>query len=422
MTKLTDAQGRHTGFCKIVRDGTAGHEQGIALLRAKDDAEQANRAKDRFLAVLSHELRTPLMPIASAAHILQNAVEVPDKFKNLLPMIQRNVALEARVIDDLLDVTVITQGKLVLKKAWVDMHSLLLAVVEMLADQVRDKGVVLSVELAEGQATVWADEARIQQVLWNVIRNAIKFTPAGSEVKVRTSVSQGVFQMTCADKGIGIEEDALSRIFQAFEQADEDISKRFGGLGLGLAIARGLVAEHNGLISAYSAGRGKGATFTVSLPCVDAEEDARTDKGVKAKVPTPALRPERSPGATNGVRKLPRILLVEDNPDAATALSLSLQVHDYEVTTVHSCADALRQVQSSQFDLVVTDLGLPDGSGIDIGKALRGTTPVIALSGYGFEQDLKQSDEAGFAAHLVKPVDVDAIHTIMQKVLAQARQ
>ncbi|MGZ5269852.1 MAG: ATP-binding protein, partial [Ramlibacter sp.] len=257
--------GEHSGFSKIVRDATEHYRDAEALRTAKEEAERANQAKDRFLAVLSHELRTPLSPIATAAHLLERTATVPPKYANLLPMIQRNVALEARLIEDLLDLTAISAGKVSLRPRPVDMHALVRVVADMLDGQVKDRQLQLRLDLAAANPQVVADEARMQQVLWNLLRNAIKFTDQGGRIEVRTRLEGPMLVLECADNGIGIEPEALPRIFSAFEQADREVSQRFGGLGLGLAIARGLVAEHKGELTASSEGRGHGATFTLRL-------------------------------------------------------------------------------------------------------------------------------------------------------------
>jgi len=395
----------HSGYCKILRDATADYRDAEALRAAKEEAERANQAKDRFLAVLSHELRTPLSPIATAAHLLERTASVPAKYQNLLPMIQRNVALEARLIEDLLDLTSISAGKVNLKPKLVDMHHLVSVVLDMLDGQVKEKGIHLGLDLAATPSVVEADEARMQQVLWNLLRNAIKFTPEGGKVQVRTHTEGSYLVLECIDSGIGIEPDALPRIFSAFEQADQEVSQRFGGLGLGLAIARGLVAEHKGELSAHSAGRNQGATFRLKLrgrlPVNSIDLSVRGD----------AAQEVESGGW--------RLLLVEDNHDAAETIVMCMEAYGYQVTHAATCADALRTAQQDRFDIVLTDLGLPDGSGIDVGRALSDRLPVVALTGYGATPDLQRSAMAGFAGHLVKPADPSAIHATLQKALHQ---
>jgi PAS domain S-box-containing protein len=397
----------HSGFSKIIRDATSDYRDAEALRAAKEEAERANQAKDRFLAVLSHELRTPLSPIATAAHLLERTAEVPEKYRHLLPMIQRNVALEARLIEDLLDLTAISAGKVSLKPKPVDMHHLVQVVLDMLEGQVKDKRLDLRLQLEARQPHVTADEARIQQVLWNLLRNAIKFTPDEGLVAVRTRSDGTWFVLEVEDSGIGIEPEALPRIFTAFEQADREVSQRFGGLGLGLAIARGLVAEHKGELAVASRGRGLGATFTLRL---------RSHISAEALTGGEVLPvPDADEGGW-------RLLLVEDNHDAAETIVMCMESYGYQVTHVATCADAVRTARQGEFDIVLTDLGLPDGSGIDVGRALSQALPVVALSGYGATPDLQRSAMAGFSGHLVKPADPESIHAALQKALASRRE
>ncbi|MBL0420032.1 response regulator [Ramlibacter sp. AW1] len=396
-------QGQHTGFCKIVRDATADYRDAEALRAAKEEAERANKAKDRFLAVLSHELRTPLAPIATAAHLLERVATVPEKYRNLLPMIQRNIALESRLIEDLLDLTAISAGKLHLKFETVDMHRVAQTVADMLDAQIQEKHLRLELHLQASHSLIDADEARMQQVVWNLVRNAVKFTPEGGRIELRTASEDDIFVLHCVDSGIGIDTEALPRIFGAFEQADQEVSGRFGGLGLGLAIARGLVLEHGGRIQASSAGRGQGATFTLRLPL----HQART--GTDEATGTGALPAPDTQGK--------RVLLVEDNLDAAETIAMCLESFGWRVTHVATCAAALEAANGDSFDVVLTDLGLPDGSGIDVGRALSPRLPVVALSGYGASPDLRRSAMAGFSGHLVKPAQPDDVHAALQKAL-----
>lgn len=382
-----------------------------ALRAARDEAERANQAKDRFLAVLSHELRTPLTPIAAAAQVLQESATVPEAHSHLLPMIRRNIALEARLIEDLLDLTAIAAGKVSLKIEAVDMHRLIGVVIDMVAQDIQGHDLQVVTALEASQSSVTGDEARMHQVVWNILRNAIKFTPPKGTIELRTASADGRFTMSCTDSGIGIEAGALPRIFTPFEQADTEVSRQFGGLGLGLAIARGLVLDQGGELTAASDGRGKGATFALSLK-VAAEPAAGT-----ASAPSVSPACDSQPDAAAGAPAC-RMLLVEDNPDSADILAMGMEAYGYEVTLAGSCAQALDKAASQLFDVVVTDLGLPDGSGIEIGRALSGRLPVIALSGYGTAQDVKRSSSAGFAGHLVKPASLAAVHAMVQKVLA----
>ncbi len=405
---LSGDSGAHIGYCKIVRDMTQQFRNAEALRAAKVQAEKANQAKDRFLAVLSHELRTPLTPILTATHLLERTAAVPPQQAHLLPMIRRNVALEARLIDDLLDLTAIAAGKVSLKVAPVDMHHVVARVADMLAESVNDGGLTVVHELRASNPTVNADEARMQQVVWNILRNAIKFSPRGGSITLRTSSSGGRFTLECADEGIGIDPEAIDRIFTPFEQADREVSRRVGGLGLGLAIARGLVAEHGGELSAHSAGRDQGATFVLKM---NALEHGRAD----------ATAGPADGSANGGDERGCRLLFVEDNIDAAETMVELLTAYGYQVTHAGTCAQALQAAALGEFDIVLTDLGLPDGSGIDVGRALSGSMPVVALSGYGASPDLQRSAMAGFSGHLVKPADPQETHRALQKALAAYR-
>jgi PAS domain S-box-containing protein len=402
VTPLPGPDGSPGGFCKLVHDATVAYERAEALRRAKEDAERASLAKDRFLGMLSHELRTPLTPIAAAAHVLERFAQVPERYADLLPMIRRNVALESRLIDDLLDLTAVTAGKVRLTLAPVDMHALVHQVLEMLEAQARVKSLDIVLRLAAEHAVVVADGARMHQVLSNILRNAIKFTPEGGRIELGTRNEAGRFLFRCTDTGIGIDAVSLPRIFSAFEQAGEDVARQYGGLGLGLTIAAGMVAEHHGTLTAASDGRDRGATFELGLEAAPFATPAPETR-LSASAPTPGTGRH--------------LLLVEDSVDAADALQVMLEDHGYRVTHAGTCAAALSVAAQVRFDAVITDLGLPDGSGIAIGHALSATTPVIALSGYGGAADRRECDEAGFAAHLLKPADPDQLVAALRRVL-----
>lgn len=404
---LHTADGGLNGFSKIVRDTTERYRAARAVHQAKEEAERANAAKDRFLAVLSHELRTPLTPIIAAAHVLQRVCDVPEKFRHLLPMIQRNVDLEARLIDDLLDLTSIGAGKLTLRMQPVDLHRLIGTVIEMIEGEIQAKKLEVRLQFDAVPCWVDGDEARLQQVVWNIVRNAVKFTPEGGSIRLSTEQQDGEVRFRCTDTGFGIHPEALPRLFTAFEQADAEVSQRFGGLGLGLAIANGLVREHRGSITVASAGRGQGATFEVRLPLLKRSADGADADGIGGHGEA-SPRPER------------RLLLIEDNLDAAEAMAISLRDYGYEVVHAATQREAMQVASDSQFDLAITDIGLPDGNGIDLGRHLLPSMPVIALSGYGAERDREASTQAGFAGHLVKPVDPEEVHRMVRMVLDRA--
>lgn len=360
--------------------------------RAEEQANAANRAKDHFLAALSHELRTPLTPVLLKIAMLRELPDLPPEIRADLRMIQRNVELEAKLIDDLLDLTRITRGKLSLHREVTDVHLLLDHVVKICADEVAKKRLHVDLKPEAPEHFVWADEARLQQVFWNLLKNAVKFTPAGGGIEIRTANEEtGRIRIDVIDRGIGIEPETLPRLFSAFEQGDPTITRTFGGLGLGLAICKALVDQHGGTLSGVSAGRGKGATFTVSLETVS----------------TP-LRSERAVAAASVSTGRPlRLLLVEDHEPTLQVMSALLESAGHDVKAAPNLASARKLAAEGDFDLLVSDLGLPDGSGLDLMRELRESHGLrgIAVSGYGMEEDLRRSREAGFLEHLIKPVD-----------------
>jgi nitrogen-specific signal transduction histidine kinase len=363
-------------------------------------AEAASRAKDRFLAALSHELRTPLTPVLMRVAALAGTPELPAKLRDDLRMIQRNVELEAKLIDDLLDLTRITRGKLALHFEVVDVHEVLKHVAEICGEEAEGKGIEIDILAAAADQHVWADPGRLRQVFWNLVKNAVKFTSAGGHITVRTSNPEpGKIQVQVVDPGIGIEPEVLPRLFNAFEQGDPTVTRSFGGLGLGLAISKALVDQHSGTLSGVSPGRGLGATFTVAL----------------ATVATP--RPEEVAIIPEGGSRGLRLLLVEDHEPTLEVMAALLEIAGHEVSSATDLRSARALAASCEFDLVVSDLGLPDGSGFDLMRELRDKYGLrgIAVSGYGMEEDLRRSREAGFLEHLVKPVDIEKLKAALAR-------
>ncbi len=379
------------------------------LRQAKEEAERASRAKDKFLAALSHELRTPLTPVLMIAAAGRDEERFAADVRAQFAMIQRNVELEARLIDDLLDITRITHGKLRLQVQNCDGHSLLQSALEIVQDDVANQQLTLEVDLAAERSQLSGDPARIEQVLWNLLKNAVKFTPTGGHLTVR-SFNLGeriVFQIS--DTGVGLAAEALERIFLPFEQARPFAEHRFGGLGLGLAIAKTITELHGGIIRAESGGPGRGATLTVELPTT--EHSLGAAEAAPARVET---------GTTPAQVASLRVLLVEDHHATVEVLARLLQRAGHEVTTAASVANAFEAAKEKTFDVVISDLGLPDGTGFDLVKRLRATRPIpaIALSGYGMDEDIRHSQEAGFAAHLIKPVDFAQLEQALLEVMA----
>lgn len=386
-----------------------------ALQEALARAEAANAAKDHFLAVLSHELRTPLAPVLTTAGALLEDRRLPDDVRESLEVIRRNAELEARLIDDLLDMTRIARGKMRLRFETVDVHDLVGHTVEICRSDVYRKNLTVVVDrLDAGARHVRADPARLQQVLWNLLKNAVKFTPAGGRVEVRTRDGEGGrIVVEVSDTGIGIDPRHLATIFDAFEQSGDDVTRRFGGLGLGLAISRAIVEAHAGELTARSDGPGKGATFRLTLPVTAAPPPAVAGLGTTAG----ADGNDGGPGRGRGLR----LLLVEDHADTAKVMARLLTNLGHAVTTAHTMAGALALPRGGQqFDLVLSDLGLPDGSGFDLMGRLRREHGLqgIAISGYGMEEDVARAEQAGFVAHLTKPVDFRKIQAALNQYAA----
>jgi signal transduction histidine kinase len=374
-------------------------EQAIAE-HARVEAERASEAKDRFLAMLSHELRTPLTPVLASVFMLEREDNVPKVIHESLQLIRRNVELEARLIDDLLDLTRISKGKVQLSFEIVDAHTLLRNALEICQFEIEQKKLELRSEFAATKVYLQADPARLQQIFWNLIKNAVKFTPHGGKLGIRTTNNgDGQFRLEVEDSGCGIDPGVLPRIFHAFEQAGRT---QLGGLGLGLAISKALVEAHHGSIRAESQGRDSGATFTALFPTCE-----------RNAIPESSDAPR-----STAKRRSVRLLLVEDHEDTNRSLTRMLRRRGYEVHPANDIRSALDIAARKQFDVLVSDIGLPDGSGIDLLKALRAKRDVfgIALSGYGMEEDIRRSGEAGFSHHLVKPVDLNKLDSIIQEM------
>jgi HAMP domain-containing protein/signal transduction histidine kinase/ActR/RegA family two-component response regulator len=364
-----------------------------------EEKARSNLAKDHFLAMLSHELRTPLTPVLAAALALESEPALPEEIHESLQMIRRNVELEARLIDDLLDLTRIDQGKVQLNFEIVDAHSLLQTAVEICQAEIDRKHLSRSLNLGARKVHMRADPARLQQIFWNLINNAVKFTPSEGKISISTSNdSNGQLRVEIADTGLGIEPESLPKIFDAFEQGGRT---QLGGLGLGLAISKALVEAHKGTITPQSAGRNKGSTFTLVFPtCEKAEAQI-------APAASPRL-PERQPM---------RILLVEDHEDTNRSLTNLLRRRGYHVQSALNFQSAVNLSANEQFDVLISDLALPDGSGIDLMQKLYSKQPLlgIALTGFGMEDDIRKSYDAGFKHHLVKPIDLNKLDSLIQE-------
>ncbi len=398
-----DRNGRWETDCIFVRMRQRSHFES-ELLTAKKTAERANKAKDEFLAALSHELRTPLSPVLMMSTSMELDAALPADVREQAAIIRRNAELEARLIDDLLDHSRIRHGKFTLVRMPVNLHKLLGETEEIVRSVGTSKRVAIVFEKNASGPWVSGDSARLQQVFWNVIKNGVKFTPSGGEVRVVTGNHEGNVVVRVTDTGTGIAPEALPKIFQAFEQGSLPTGS-FGGLGLGLAISRAIVEMHGGRIVAESQGLGHGATFSVTLPAI----------------PAPVAAPTEASPTHHSVREL-RLLLVEDHDSTREVLTRILTRFGNQVHGAGTGAEALELLEAAgPFDAVISDLGLPDRSGFELLQLIRARhpgLPAIALSGYGMDQDVKRAKEAGFDAHLVKPVPIDQLRVLLDRIAA----
>ena len=399
ISPMRDAAGAVVGASKIARDISQRKQIEADLLAARDAAESASRAKDEFLAALSHELRTPLTPVLMLAGEMERSPDLRETVRADFAMIRKNVELEARIIDDLLDLTRITRGKLALEFETVDARPLIEHALAILHSDSGAKNITIALELT-ARHEVSGDGVRLQQVFWNVLKNAIKFTPQGGRITIRSWNEKNCLRVATTDTGLGITAEEMPRIFTAFAQGREASESRFGGLGLGLSISALLVQEHGGRIWAESAGRDQGATFHLELPLAAA-----------APSPAPAL-----PAPAPAMDSL-GILLVEDHEDTRGILQRLMTRWGHRVTCTASVAQAREAIAGGEFDLLLSDVGLPDGSGLDVIAAFREKSgaPAVAMSGYGMEADLARTLAAGFADHIVKPISAERLRELLAK-------
>jgi PAS domain S-box-containing protein len=406
---VLDPSGEATRFIGTMLDITDAKNAEILLQRAKQEAEKANQAKDHFLAMLSHELRTPLTPVLMTIASLRRDTNLTDDLRRDLEMLQRNVELEALLIDDLLDLTRIAHGKLELHNDAVDIHGTLDHALSISAGDLHGKNITVTRRFEAREHHCWADPARLQQVFWNLVKNAAKFTPEGGRLDVSTRNNDNhQIVIEIADSGIGIDPELMPRIFDAFEQGGRVVTSRYGGLGLGLAISKRVVDLHRGSIAAYSAGPGQGATFVVTLNAMET-----------SLLEGPVLFLESEPPLAQNLE----ILLVEDHKDTARVLGRILKNAGFRVSHADSLVTARELANSRRFDLVISDVGLPDGSGLDLMRGLRETQGLtgIALSGFGTDDDVAASTAAGFAEHLTKPVDWERLKRAIERLTSRKK-
>jgi len=401
LLRLQDSKQNVQGVLYLVEDKTRD-------VRLRQELISANAAKDQFLALLSHELRNPLSPVIAMVGELEARTREDDEVREPLEIIRRNVELEARLIDDLLDVTRIAKGKLQLSFEVTSIHETLRRAYEICREDIRQKNLSFEFRLRAEEDYVNGDPARLQQVFWNLIKNGVKFTASGGKIVVETvNLSDDRIAIRTIDSGIGIDPAKIQKVFNAFEQGQSSITRKFGGLGLGLAISRAMVRAHGGSITVESDGLGKGATFSVILNTVPAPE-------------TPAV-PEFVP--RDGKVILPQrkghLLVVDDHHDTCMGMKMLLERRGYRITLAHTADQALEKAQQEKFDLLISDIGLPDRSGYELMQELRARSSLrgIALSGFGMENDISKARAAGFSEHLTKPINFERLDEAIRSLL-----
>lgn len=375
--------------------------------RQKAAVENANRTKDHFLAMLSHELRTPLTPVLSALQSLEIEPAQTEDTRSALAMIRRNIELETQLIDDLLDFTRITRDKMQMRFATIDAHLAISNVVEICRAEATSKRLRVHLNFQAERHHVTGDAAKFQQIIWNLLKNAIKFTPDDGEIAISSSnLLPDVLRITVRDNGIGMEPEVMQRIFDPFEQGNRSFETRFGGLGLGLAISKSLAQAHGGTLTAESDGHNRGSTFTLSIPTLSPAEAATVTSKPAADVSQHALK----------------ILLVDDHEDTCAALEKLLVRRGHLVAAAHNVRSGLEAAARNKFDLLISDIALPDGTGIDLMMQVRAISkiPGIAISGFGNNGDIERSLQAGFSEHLIKPIKLEKLEAAIERAIGSA--
>ena len=410
---VLDERGNAIGLHGITMERTTRHAEETQrereqLLRlehtARKQAESANRIKDEFIATLSHELRTPLTPIMGWAQLLKERTTTTSTLQRGLEVIERSARSQARLIDDLLDMSRIVTGKIQVKMQTVELQPIVRAALEAVLPAADAKGVRIEIDAPSSPIQLTADPNRLQQVLWNLLSNAIKFTPSGGLVSILLERIGTELRIVVRDSGEGIDPEFMPHVFDRFSQADSTNVRTHGGLGVGLAIVRYLVELHGGLVTAESPGKGRGSTFTVILPV--------KTYGVKA----PVRRPKRVRKAVSSLEGL-RLLVVDDEADVRELLALVLQHEGAVVSTASSAKDALQVLQSNPIDVLISDVAMPEENGYVLlekwreieREQQRHPVSAIALTAYALEDDRKYKTEAGFEVHLSKPVETEKL-------------
>ncbi|MFL6212216.1 MAG: response regulator [Pyrinomonadaceae bacterium] len=376
------------------------------LTRVNEELAAANQSKDVFLATLSHELRTPLTPILGWINLLRTGMLDEGGLGQALDVIERNARLQSRLIDDLLDISRIATGKLRFEPKPVDLNQVAEAAIETVRANAEQQRVELDMTLAPQPLVVSGEPVRLQQIIWNLLSNAVKFTEPGGRIELRTEATDTEARVRIEDTGIGIAQDFLPHVFDRFRQADGTRTRRYSGLGLGLAIVDALTKLHKGRVTAESDGPGQGARFTLTLPRI-----AETQ---------PIVGLEPLPASANICH---RVLVIDDSPDTLELLHTLFEQKGSQVVSAGSAAEALRLAAEHPPSIIISDIGMPGMDGYELLAALRrmpnlARVPAIAVSGYAMDEDRARALRAGFAAHLPKPIDIDRLFALIQQLTA----
>jgi signal transduction histidine kinase/CheY-like chemotaxis protein len=382
-------------------------------LEMEEALREADRRKDEFLATLAHELRNPIAPISNALQIWPLVEDNPEEVGRLRTIMQSQVKQMTRLIDDLLDVSRITQGKIQLRCEPIDLTRIVAGAIEVIRPMVDSCQHRLEVELSAEPLPLDGDAARLTQAIDNVLQNATKYTPPGGAIRVSAAREGAQAVVTIQDNGIGIPQHMLARIFEVFQQGDQSLARVHGGLGLGLTLVKRLVELHGGTVAAHSAGEGQGSTFVVRLPL---SESPHRRAGDPAEATRPAAAPPRR-----------RVLVVDDVRASAMTLAMMLKSIGQETSVAHDGASAIEQILASQPDVVFLDIAMPGMSGYDVARHLRAdprtaSLVLVALTGYGNSEDRRRASDAGFNFHITKPTSMDQLTDLLRALPAQQQQ
>jgi len=366
------------------------HRTEEALRMREQQLSTADRRKDEFLAMLAHELRNPMAPIRNAGELLARILPDESRMQSAVAIVRRQITHLSRLVDDLLDVSRITQGRIELQRHPVDLNTVVAQAMESVEPLMRSKRHQVAVTSPSKQLCVNGDSARLVQCVSNILTNSAKYTDDGGKIRVELGEENSQAVLSVVDNGVGISQELLPQIFDLFVQSDRSLDRALGGMGIGLSVVKQLIEMHGGTVEARSRGPGAGATFEVRLPLVETSVQAQDEQPTR---PAPARR----------------VLIIDDNADAANSLSLLLKMEGHEAEPVYDPREALERLQQFDPEVILLDIGLPGMDGYEVARRMRAqgsAARIVALTGYGQSEDIQRATEAGFDSHLIKPVDL----------------